>query len=83
MGLDMYLVIEDKETKKQHEYSYYRKFNALQGYFEKHYNLENGGVVPLSFKDEKDIHSLLNEIDYNPDRSSKNLIYLFNNKFCT
>lgn len=33
MGLDMYLYVEDKETKELIEFSYYRKFNALQGYF--------------------------------------------------
>lgn len=68
MGLDMYLVIENKRTKKQVEFSYYRKFNALQGYFEKYHNLENGGVVHLSLKEVEDIPALLNEVDYNPDR---------------
>ena len=39
MGLDMYLLLEDNDTGEIIEYSYYRKFNALQGYFETNYNL--------------------------------------------
>ena len=31
MGLDMYFYLQDKESKEIIEYSYYRKFNALQG----------------------------------------------------
>lgn len=63
----MYLIIEDKETKETIEYSYYRKFNALQGYFEQHYDFENGGGVFLTPTTINKIYMILNEIRDNPE----------------
>lgn len=73
MGLDMYLILEDKETKVTIEYAYYRKFNALQGYFERQFKLDNGGKVLLSQDNVHDIYILLNEISYAPERASEML----------
>lgn len=73
MGLDMYLILEDKETKATVEYSYYRKFNALQGYFERHFGLENGGEVLLTAEKIHDIYTTLNEIRYTPERAAEML----------
>ena len=67
MGLDMYLLLEDKETKEKIEYSYYRKFNALQGYFAQRYDLKNGGGVFLTPTTINKIYMLLNEINYSPE----------------
>ncbi|WP_017548697.1 hypothetical protein [Salinicoccus carnicancri] len=69
MGLDMYIYLEDKETKEVIEYSYYRKFNALQGYFVKQYELENCGKVQLTYKMINEIYLMLNEIRHNPEKA--------------
>ena|SRR5699024_4676214 len=71
MGLDIYLILEDRETKEVIEYSYYRKFNALQGYFERLFNLGNGEKVLLSGKNIDSIYDILNEINYSPERASE------------
>lgn len=70
MGLDMYLYLEDKETSEITEYSYYRKFNALQGYFVEKYNIPNCGRVELDVKTIEDIYQLLNDIRYNREKAS-------------
>lgn len=70
MGLDMYLVLEDRTTKEQIEYAYYRKFNALQGYFESNYNIENPGVIELTMDIINDIYIRLNEIRYAPEKAN-------------
>lgn len=53
MGLDQYLVrvpegveIDSKECKEV-EIAYWRKFNELQGYFERNYNQSNCGYTKL------------------------------------
>ena len=43
MGLDMYLYLQERETNEVIEYSYYRKFNALQELLRKNFSLENCG----------------------------------------
>lgn len=67
MGLDIYLYLEDKDTGTIIEYSYYRKFNALQGYFERTYNLDNGERILLDLNQINDIFMRLNEVRYAPE----------------
>ncbi|MFB9860654.1 hypothetical protein ACFPFV_12250 [Salinicoccus siamensis] len=69
MGLDMYLYLEDNETKEFIEYSYYRKFNALQGYFVDNFSLENCGKVEIEIETVSRLYILLNEIRYNPEKA--------------
>src|SRR5699024_261188 len=71
MGLDMYLYLEDKETKETHEFSYYRKFNALQGYFVREDNIENCGIVLLSLERVHEIYSLLNKVRHQPEMADE------------
>ena len=71
MGLDMYLTLVDKETKEEIEYSYYRKFNALQGYFEQNDALENGGVIQIDAARANEIYQILNKVCIEPDRASE------------
>lgn len=66
MGLDQYLeVIPESEGKPEdseayEEIAYWRKFNELQGYFERHYNQKNCGHTEL---DEYDIKEILEVLD--------------------
>lgn len=71
MGLDMYLLLQNKETKETVEYSYYRNFNALQGYFERQFNLDNGGVVLLSSENIDTIYDILNTINCTSERAEE------------
>lgn len=68
MGLDMYLYVEDKETKELIEFSYYRKFNALQGYFVREHHIENCGRVLITEPIRNEIYQILNEIRYNREK---------------
>lgn len=70
MGLDMYLYLEDKETSEVIEYSYYRKFNALQGYFVEKFDIPNCGKVKLNDKTIDDLYQILNEIRYNREKAN-------------
>jgi hypothetical protein len=70
MGLDMYLLLEDIETGEIIEYSYYRKFNALQGYFEQNYNISNPGKILLKENIISDLYLRLNEIRYSPEKAN-------------
>lgn len=70
MGLDMYLYLEDKETSEVIEYSYYRKFNALQGYFVEKFDIPNCGKVKLTEEIIEDVYQLLNEIRYNREKAN-------------
>ena len=47
MGLDQYIETLDKDGEWV-EYSYYRKFNELQGWFEDNHNQENCGDTFLT-----------------------------------
>ncbi|WP_031548818.1 hypothetical protein [Salinicoccus luteus] len=69
MGLDMYLYLQERETNEVIEYSYYRKFNALQGYFVKNFSLENCGKIKLSVEMVNELYLLLNEIRHSPEKS--------------
>lgn len=69
MGLDMYFYLEDKETKEITEFAYYRKFNALQGYFEKEHDIENGGKVLMTEEIINSLFDKLNEICYSPEKA--------------
>ncbi|WP_020008558.1 hypothetical protein [Salinicoccus albus] len=69
MGLDMYIYLEDRVTEEVIEYSYYRKFNALQGYFVKHFEIENCGKVKLTYDIINEIYLVLNEIRHHPEKA--------------
>lgn len=69
MGLDMYLYLEDKETSEIIEYSYYRKFNALQGYFVKNFDIPNCGRIGLNHETIDDVYQLLNEVRYDREKA--------------
>lgn len=71
MGLDMYFYLEDKESKKIIEYSYYRKFNALHGYFVRHFDIENCRRVYITKGIIKHLHALLNEVKYSPEKADQ------------
>lgn len=68
MGLDIYLYLEDKDTGTIIEYSYYRKFNALQGYFVREHNLDNCGRILITESIRKDVYQILNEIRFNREK---------------
>lgn len=68
MGLDMYLYVEDKDTKEVSEFSYYRKFNALQGYFAQQHDLQNCGKVLITESIREEIYQILNEIRFNREK---------------
>ncbi|UJS27042.1 hypothetical protein L2Z53_07595 [Macrococcoides canis] len=59
MGLDMYFYVEDKLTRERIELAYYRKFNALHGYFDRKYQLDNPGQCEVN---NEDLHYLLNAV---------------------
>lgn len=69
MGLDMYFFLEDKETKELIEYSYYRKFNALQGYFHDKHAIPNCGKVRITEDIREELYTLLNEIMFNREKA--------------
>lgn len=69
MGLDQYLFLEDIETGEMIEYSYFRKFNALQGYFTENYNIANPGRILLNESMMSDLYIRLNEIRYSPEKA--------------
>ncbi|MBC9875601.1 hypothetical protein [Macrococcoides bohemicum] len=76
MGLDMYIVkgIEEYEDLSIiEEYAYFRKFNALHGYFDQKYNLENPGKVQLDNETVRDLYHRLNSIAVNPALAQKML----------
>src|SRR5699024_4873653 len=70
MGLDAYLYLEDKETSEVIEYSYYRKFTALQGYFVDKFDIPNCGKVKLTDETIEDVYQLLNDIRYNREKAN-------------
>ncbi|GAB3070754.1 hypothetical protein ACFOU0_08850 [Salinicoccus sesuvii] len=70
MGLDMYLYLQEKETQETIEYSYYRKFNALQGYFVRNYEIENCGKIKLSNEAINKLYLTLNEVRHFPEKAN-------------
>ena len=64
MGLDMYFYVENRseEIREKEEFSYYRKFNALQGYFERNFQLENCGRILITKEIREDLLNIINEI---------------------
>jgi hypothetical protein len=70
MGLDMYLYLEDHETSETIEYSYYRKFNALLGYFEKNYGMTNCGRVLITNEIIEDLFKKMNEIKFHTSKAN-------------
>lgn len=73
MGLDMYIYLKDKETKEMIEFSYFRKFNALHGYFDVKYNLDNPCSVEISDEDISHLMFKVNAIRLNSNVASKAL----------
>jgi len=71
MGLDMYFYLQDKESKEIIEYSYYRKFNILQGYFVKHFDIENCRRVLITKGIIKHLSGILNEVEYSPEKAAQ------------
>jgi len=69
MGLDMYLYLEDRNTGELIEYSYYRKFNALQGYFVERFDLDNGRRIELTEETINDLYERLNDIFFNKEKA--------------
>ena len=69
MGLDMYLILEDKQTEEIIEYAYYRKANALEGYFVKNYNHENCGMVKIDREMIDKLYRLLDEVRFNREKA--------------
>lgn len=70
MGLDADLYLLDEKAEVI-PYSYFRKFNALEGYFVEKYNHENCGTVPITREMIDEIYELLNEIRFNREKASK------------
>lgn len=70
MGLDSYLYLTDKETNEMIEFSYYRKFNALQGYFVNEFNIDNPGRVLITEEVLEELFRKVNAIKYNPDKAN-------------
>ena len=70
MGLDSYLYLKDKDTGEYIEYAYYRKFNALQGYFVEHFNINNPGTVEITEAVINDLYLKLNEIRFQPEKAN-------------
>lgn len=70
MGLDSYLILKDKETKEVIEFSYYRKFNALQGYFVQNHDIQNCGRVQITEDILDNLYECLNSIRYNPEKAN-------------
>ena len=58
MGLDIY--VERRPRSESEEVAYWRKQNALQGWFEKNYNIENCGEVILT---EEVVNKLLVDLE--------------------
>lgn len=77
MGLDSYFVLKDKETNEVIEYSYYRKFNALQGYFVVNHNIQNCGRVQITKEILNDLYKKLNSIRHHPENASAVLPVFF------
>ncbi|HHW6700632.1 hypothetical protein [Macrococcoides caseolyticum] len=68
MGLDMYIVKE--EDGRLDEIAYFRKFNALHGYFDERYYLGNPGRVKLDNYMVEDVYDRLIKIIEAPEKAS-------------
>jgi|SRR5699024_3294885 len=71
MALDIYLLLEEKITGEKIEYSYYRNFNALQGYFDRKFDLSNSDEVLLSYQDISTIYKILKTVHYTSERAEE------------
>lgn len=70
MGLDCYFYLNDKQTDEVIEFSYYRKFNALQGYFVRNFDIANCGRVLITNEILDNLYQKMNTIRYNPEKAS-------------
>src|SRR5699024_12385296 len=73
MTLDIYLLLEEKITGEKIEYSYYRNFNALQGYFDQKFDLSNSDEVLLSSQAISTIYEILKTVHYTSERAAEML----------
>ena len=60
MGLDQYIEVKAPSETEWKEYQYYRKFNELQGWFEREYDQENCDYTDMT---KEVINALLLAID--------------------
>jgi len=68
MGLDMYFYLENKDMI---EYRYYRKFNALQGYFINNFDNQNYEKLRITKSIIQHLHWILNEVKYSPEKAEQ------------
>ncbi len=73
MGLDMYIYLKDKSTAEMIEFSYFRKFNALHGYFDIKYNLDNPCSIEIAEDDLTNLLFKVNTIRMNANVAPKAL----------
>lgn len=71
MGLDMYIYIKDKSTNEMIEFSYFRKFNALHGYFDVKYELDNPCCIKITDDDIAHLTFRVNLIKQNAQVADK------------
>lgn len=69
MGLDMYIAKD--ENGKLEEVAYFRKFNALHGYFDERYYLDNPGKIKLDNNIVEDVYDRLTRIIKAPEKASE------------
>ncbi|MGK0575923.1 hypothetical protein [Macrococcus capreoli] len=73
MGLDMYIYLKDNETNEMIEFSYFRKFNALHGYFDMKYDLDNPCSIEITDEDISHLMFKVNAIRMNANVAEKAL----------
>ncbi|WP_414042821.1 hypothetical protein [Macrococcus animalis] len=71
MGLDMYIYLKEKETHEMIEFSYFRKFNALHGYFDSKYQLDNPCSIEITDEDISNLIFKVNAIRMNSKVAEK------------
>lgn len=69
MGLDIRLYLLDTHTSEHVEYSRYRNFNALYGYFHRKCGIDNLVKIYLNRDTIDELYLILNEIKYNSNKS--------------
>lgn len=50
-------------------YAYFRKFNALHGYFATHFNADEESEVEIDQETINELYEILNEVAHNPEKS--------------
>ena len=70
MGLDQFIIVENEGCKE--EFASFRKVNALQGYMERNYNVENTIFFPLTIEIIEEIIQVVNEVINDPSLAESN-----------